>query len=185
QGVASFNLVGLLSGTHTIRVSFDGSITQASCETELEIVITPLVVLSIKPISTMYVGHYCSVNLSVSVLGTSPGWIGTLDAWLFDPDQKQVTERSFQVGIHSIITIGFNAQKLGTHSLNVTLSGLPVLVSQTYPMAVVVVDESLQLELDAGTTPLLGGFGVLAIMGMFLRKKMRGVVDSLPSEWNE
>ncbi|MFW9965473.1 MAG: hypothetical protein ACFFCX_18005, partial [Candidatus Sifarchaeia archaeon] len=95
------------------------------------------------------------------------------------------TEWSFQVGIHSIITIGFNAQKLGTHSLNVTLSGLPVLVSQTYPMTVVIVDESLQLELDTGTTQLLGGFGVLTIMGVFLRKKIRGLVDSLPGEWND
>ncbi|MFW9959357.1 MAG: hypothetical protein ACFFCT_14930, partial [Candidatus Odinarchaeota archaeon] len=95
------------------------------------------------------------------------------------------TEWSFQVGIHSIITIGFNAQKLGTHSLNVTLSGLPVLVSQTYPMVVVIVDESLQLELDAGTTPLLGGIGVLAIMGVFLKKKMKNIVGSLPGEWHE
>ncbi|MFX1484917.1 MAG: Ig-like domain-containing protein, partial [Promethearchaeota archaeon] len=184
-GIAGFNLVGLLSGNHTIHVSFDGSSTQAPCESELEILVTPLVVLTIEPISEMYVGHYCSLNLSVSVLGASSDWFGTLIAQLFDPDGYKVTEWTFQVGVHSVFTIGFNAQNLGTHSLNLTLTGLPVLLSQTYPMAVTIVDESLQFELDAGTSPLLGGFGMLAIIGAFLRKKLHGIVDSLPNEWME
>ena len=141
--------------------------------------------LSIEPISEMYVGHYCSVNLSVSILGTISDWNGTLKAWLFDPEGQQVAQWAFEVSVHSIVTIGFNAQKIGTHTLNVTLSGLPIIVSRDYPMAVVIVDESMQLELDASTTPLLGGFSILTVVGVILRKKMRGVVDSLPGEWSE
>ena len=183
RGVMSFSLVELLAGTHTIRVSFNGTITQAPCDSESEVMITPLVELSIEPKSDLYVGHYCSVNLTVSILGTSSDWTGTLNARLFDPDGQQVTEWTFSVGVHSIEAIGFNAQKLGTHTLNVTLTGLPIVVSQDYPMAVVIVDEILQLELDAGTTPLLGGFCVITVIGVVLRKKMKGVVGSLPSEW--
>jgi prenyltransferase beta subunit len=185
RGVMSISLVGLLSGIHTIRVSFNGTGSQAPCDNELEVMITPLVVLSIEPNSDLYVGHYCSVNLTVSILGTGSDWTGTLNAWLFDPDGQQLTEWTFSVGVHSIETIGFNAQKLGTHTLNVTLTGLPIVISQDYPMAVVIVDEILQLELDAGTTPLLGGFGIITIIGVVLRKKMKGVVGSLPSEWSE
>lgn len=185
RGVASVNLAGLLSGTHKIRVAYNGSSTQAPCDNELEVMITPLVVLSIEPISELHVGHFCSINLTVSILGTSANWTGTLDIGLYDPDGQYVTDWTFNVGVHAIKTIGFNAQKLGIHTLNVTLGGLPIIVSHDYPMAVVIVDETLQLELDAGTTPLLGGFGILTIVGVVLRKKIRGVVGSLPEEWTE
>ena len=66
-----------------------------------------------------------------------------------------------------------------------TLRGLPIIVSQDYPMAVVVVDETLQLELDAGTTPLLGGISVITVIGVVLRKRMKSIIGSLPTDWTE
>jgi hypothetical protein len=185
RGVAGFNLAGLLSGTHTIWVYFNGSSTQAPCSSEVNVTITPLVVFSIDPISEMFVGHYCSMNLSISVLGTSSDWTGSVVAWLFDPDGKPVLDWNYAIGIHSIETLGFNAQKVGTYTLNVTLSGLPIIVTHHYPMSVLIVDEVLQINLDAGSTPLLGGFGVITIIGVFLRRKMKGIVGSLPGEWTD
>ena len=185
HGVASFNLVGLLSGTHAITISFMGSVTQAPSTAEVGLIITPVVVLNIEPTSDLYIGHYCTVNLSVTVLGATPDWNGTLDAWLSDPDGERTGQWTFEIGVYSIVTIGFNARMEGTHVLNTTISGLPVVYSQDYPMAVTVVNETLQLQLDAGTTPLLGGFGILMIVGVVLRKKMRGVIGSLPGEWTE
>ncbi|MFX1484555.1 MAG: Ig-like domain-containing protein, partial [Promethearchaeota archaeon] len=185
RGIATVNLASLLSGTHTITVEYGGSSTQASFETQLDIKIIPLVMISVEPVSEMYVGHYCSVNLSVSVLGTASNWTGTIDAKMYDPDGKQVTEWNFGVGVHTILKLGFNAQKVGTHSLNVTLNGLPIIVSKEYPLAVVIVDESLQLELDAGTTPLLGGFSIITIIGIALRKKLKDVLESLPGDWSD
>ncbi|MFX1606336.1 MAG: hypothetical protein ACFFDD_10555, partial [Promethearchaeota archaeon] len=185
HGVASVNLVGLLSGNHTVIVSFMGSITQAPTSVEVFLVVTPVVVLDIVHTSDMFIGHYCTVNVSVRVLGTNPEWSGMLDALLSDPDGERVDQRTFHIGIYSIVTIGFNARVEGTHNLNVTISGLPVVMNREYPMAITVVNETLHLQLDAGTTPLLGGFGILAAIGVVLRKKMKGVVDSLPGEWND
>ncbi|MFW9813939.1 MAG: hypothetical protein ACFFF9_15865 [Candidatus Thorarchaeota archaeon] len=185
RGVASFNLVSLLSGTHVIRAYFNGSGTQAPCTSEFNVTVTPLVVFSIDPLSEMYVGHYCTMNLSISVLGTSSDWAGTVNAWLYDPEGQTVADWSFTIGIHSIETLGFNAQKIGTYILNVTLSGLPIIVTHDYPMSVVVVNEVLQIDLEAGSTPLLGGFGIITIIGVVLRKKMKGIVESLPGEWTD
>ena len=185
RGVVSLNLVELLSGTHTIRVYFNGSATQAPCTSEVNVTVTPLVLFSIDPIDEMHAGHYCSLNLTIRVLGTSSDWTGTAQAWLFDPDGQSVTDWTFGVGVHSIETLGFNAQKIGTYTLNVTLIGLPIVVSHHYPMSVVIGDRVLQIELDAGSTPLLGGFGVITIIGALLRKKMKGIVGSLPGEWTD
>ncbi|MFX1561192.1 MAG: hypothetical protein ACFFBL_11440, partial [Promethearchaeota archaeon] len=162
-----------------------GSITQAPTSVEVFLVVTPVVVLDIIPTSDMFIGHYCTVDVSVRVLGTNPEWSGMLDALLSDPDGERVDQRTFHIGIYSIVTIGFNARVEGTHNLNVTISGLPVVMNREYPMAITVVNETLHLQLDAGTTPLLGGFGILAAIGVVLRKKMKGVVDSLPGEWND
>jgi hypothetical protein len=121
----------------------------------------------------------------VTILGTTPDWNGSLDAWLIDPNGEQVGQWTFEIGVYSIVTFGFDARLVGTHVLNTTISELPVVYSQDYPMAVTVVNEIMQLEFDAGTSPLVGGFGILAVIGVVLRKKMRGIAGSLPGEWSE
>jgi hypothetical protein len=184
QGVASLNLVGLLSGNHTVTLTFLGSVTQAPSSVSMSLVITPVVVLDIEATSNLYLGHYCTVNLTVTVLGTDPGWSGTLEAWLSDPNGDSAGQWTFEIGVYSVVKIGFNATIVGTHVLNTTISGLPVVVSQDYPMSVTVINETLSLQLDAGTTPLLGGFGVLAAIGVVLRKKLKSVLGSLPGDWN-
>jgi len=185
HGVASINLVGLLSGNHTVVASFLGSMTQAPTSVEVFFVVTPVVVLDIVHTSDMFIGHYCTVHLSVTVLGTNPEWSGKLGALLSDPDGECIDQWTFDIGVYSIMTIGFNARIEGTHNLNITISGLPVVISSEYPMAMTVFNETLHLQFDAGTTPLLGGFGVLAAVGVILRRKMKGVVGSLPGEWSE
>ena len=52
-------------------------------------------------------------------------------------------------------------------------------------MAVTIINETLHLQFDSGTTPLLGGFSILAVIGAILRRKMRSVFESLPREWSE
>ncbi|OLS31703.1 MAG: hypothetical protein ThorAB25_00050 [Candidatus Thorarchaeota archaeon AB_25] len=185
HGVASLNLVGLLSGTHIVTASFIGSITQAPISAEVTLMVTPVVVLDIEQTSDLFVVHYCTVNVSVTVLGTAPGWNGTLEAWLSEPAGAHVDQWTFDIGVYSILTIGFNARVVGTYNLNVTIKGLPVIISRDYPMTVTVVNETLHLQLDAGTTPLLGGFGILTVIGVVLRRKMKGVVSSMPGEWSE
>ncbi|MFW9833280.1 MAG: hypothetical protein ACFFEK_04745 [Candidatus Thorarchaeota archaeon] len=185
QGVASFNLVGLLSGNHTVTLLFVGSMTQASSTVEVNLVVTPVVVIEIESTSNLYLGHNCTVNLTLTVLGTVPDWSGTLELLLCDPNGDSAGQWSFGIGVHTIVTIGFKARAEGTHILNATISNLPVVYSKEYPIAVTITNETLHLKFDAGTTPLLGGFSILAVIGAILRRKMQGVFGSLPKEWSE
>ncbi|MFW9838318.1 MAG: hypothetical protein ACFFE7_12415 [Candidatus Thorarchaeota archaeon] len=185
QGVASINLLGLLSGTHIVKVYFAGSATQNQVSVEVSLLVTPVVLLDINPTSNLYVGKHCTINVSVTILGTHPDWNGFLDAWLYYPDGNEVGHWTFEVGVHAIVSIDFDAREVGTYNLNTTISGLPIINNQEYPMVVTIVNETMQLQLDAATTPLLGGFGVLAAIGVVLRRKIRGVVGSLPSEWSD
>ncbi|MHA1963175.1 MAG: prenyltransferase/squalene oxidase repeat-containing protein [Candidatus Thorarchaeota archaeon] len=185
HGVASFNLVGLNSGTHRVVISFMGTATQTPSSVEVSVVVAPVVVLNIEPTSDLYLGHFCTVNVSMTVLGTASDWTGTLDTWLSDPDGSQAGHWTFDVSVYSVVSIGFNAKVEGTYTLNATIRGLPVVSSQEYPMAVTVVNETFHLRLDAETTRIIGGFSILAVVGVMLRKKIRGIVSLLPSEWSE
>lgn len=184
RGVVSFNLVGLLAGSHTVTVSFGSSDTQASCSTELILKVTPVIVMVLDTTGNLFVGHDCTVNLSVSVLGTDSHWNGTLEAILFSPEGEQVDSWFFEIDSYSVLSFNFLPVIEGRYSLNVTVSGLPVTIERQYPLAIAVVYESLYLSLDAGTPPMLGGFGILAVIGLFLRKRMKGVLGSFPSEWS-
>jgi len=185
RGIVSTNLVGLLAGIHVINVTFAGSATQANCSASFALEITPVVVVTIETVGTLYVGQNCSVDLSVSVLGSKPDWNGTLTAVLYSPTGSRLATWSFGIDPYSILRLDFQSFSEGTHTLNVTLSGLPVAVARTYPMAIVIARESLSLQLDASTTPMFGGLGILAIVGFAMRKKMRNFMGMMPGEWNE
>ncbi|MHA1577983.1 MAG: hypothetical protein ACTSU3_11540, partial [Candidatus Thorarchaeota archaeon] len=177
------NIVGLLAGTHTIRITFEGSDSQAPCSGEIIIKITPIIVIAIDSAHSFFVSRNNTLSVSVSVLGTSADWFGSLDAMLFSPGNEELGSWSFEIDSYSILDIDFLPLVEGTYSLNVTVIGLPVAVERTYPLAIAVVHESLQIELDAGNTSLLGGFGILSLVGVIMRKKMKGVTGSLPGEW--
>jgi len=183
RGVITHNLVGLLAGTHTITLTFAGSESQASCSSEFVIDVIPLLVIAINNEGSLFVGRENILSISVSVLGTNGDWIGSLDAVLFSPTNVEIGNWNFEIDSYSILDIDFLPSVEGTYSINVTVLGLPVAIERTYPLAIAVIRESLQIEFDAGNTSLLGGFGIISVIGIIMRKKMKGVVGSMPSEW--
>jgi len=183
RGVISYNLVGLLAGSHTVRITFEGSDSQAPCYGEIIIEITPIIVIAIDSAHSLFVNRNNTLSVSVSILGISADWLGSLDAILYSPDNEEIGSWSFEIDSYSILDIDFKPLVEGTYSLNVTVVALPVTVERTYPLAIAVVHESLQIELDAGNTSLLGGLGILSLIGVIMRKKMKSVVGSMPGEW--
>ncbi|MDH4214967.1 MAG: hypothetical protein OEV85_13705, partial [Candidatus Thorarchaeota archaeon] len=185
RGIVSTNFVDLLAGIHIINVTFAGSATQAYCSGVFILEITPVVVVTIESVGTLYVGQNCSVDLSVSVLGSRPGWNGSLTAVLYSPTGSRLAAWNFEINSYSILRLDFQSLSEGIHALNITITGLPVAVERTYPMAIVIAKESLTLQFDATTTPMFGGLGILAIVGLALRRKMKGVFGAMPGEWIE
>jgi len=185
RGIVSTNLVGLLAGSHAIVVTFSGSATQASCIGNLNVVVVPVLVVALDSKGNLFVGHNCSVDVSVSILGLLSVWNGSLEAVLFDPTSSRVDTWNIEIGPYSLFVINFVPLAEGTYSLNVTITGLPIIAERVLPMAIAIVRETLTLQLDAQTTPMFGGLGILAIVGFVMRKKMKNVLESMPGEWRE
>jgi hypothetical protein len=183
RGVITHNLVGLLAGTHTVRANFNGSNSHASCSGEIVIEITPVVVITVNNDAGLFVGRENTLSISVSILGTSADWVGSLNAIFLSPNAEELATWNFEIDPYSVLNMNIQPPVEGTYSLNVTIAGLPVAVAHTYPLTIAVVRESLRIELDAGNTSLLGGFGIISVIGVVMRKKMKGVIGSMAEEW--
>ena len=183
RGVLTYNLVGLLAGVHIVQVIFNGSSTQAPCAGEIEVEVVPVIVVTINNDERLVVGHENILSISVSILGTRSDWIGSLNAFLLNPSNHEIDSWTFEIDPYSVLDIGFTPIIEGVYTLNVTVTGLPVTVERTYPLSIAVVRESLHIELDAGNTSLLGGFSIIAIVGVIMRKKMKGAIGSMAMEW--
>ncbi len=185
RGIVSTNLVGLLAGSHAIVVAFSGSATQASCIGNMTVVVVPVFVIALDSRGDLFVGHNCSVDVSVSILGLSSAWNGSLEAVLFDTARSRVDTWNIEIGPYSLFVIDFLPLAEGAYSLNVTITGLPIIAERVLPMAIAIVRETLTLQLDPQTTPMFGGLGILAIVGLVIRKKMKSMLESMPGEWRE
>jgi prenyltransferase beta subunit len=185
RGIVSTNLVGLLAGAHTIAITFLGSTTQAACSINLTLEVSPVVVCDLEPVGTLYASNNCSIELTVSVLGTELSWKGSLEATLFNPAGLKLLSWDLTIDAYSLLYFDFIPLSIGNYMLNVSITGLPVTTERIYPLEIVVVDKTLVLPLDAETTPMFGGIGILAIIGFVMRRKMRGMLESIASEWQE
>ena len=177
------NLVGLLAGTHVVQVVFNGSSTQAPCTGEIEVEVVPVVVVTINNDESLFVDQKNTLSISVSVLGTKSDWVGSLSTLLLNPSGDVISSRAFEIDSYSVLDIDFNPVIVGVYSLNITVTGLPVSVEHTYPLSIAVNRESLHIELDAGNTSLLGGFSIIVVIGIVMRKKMRGIICTMAEEW--
>jgi len=183
RGVLTHNIIGLLAGTHIVKVVFNGSSTQAPCIGEIEVEVTPVVVVTINNDESLFVGYENTLSISVSILGTRSDWIGSLFICLISPSGEENKSWNFEIDSYSVLDIDFTPIIEGEYSLNVTVAGLPISIERTYPLSIAVVRESLHIELDAGNTSLLGGFSIIAVVGVIMRKKMKGIIGSMAEEW--
>jgi hypothetical protein len=183
RGVISHNIVGLLAGSHVVQITFIGSDTQAPCSANLLLEVTPVLVIALDNEDSLFVGRENTVSISVSILGTNSDWVGSLEAVLLSPTNELLDTWTFEIDSYSVLDVNFSPLVEGTYSLNVTVYGLPVVIERAHPLSIAVIYESLQIELDASNTSLLGGFGILSVIGVVMRKKLKGVVGSMPGEW--
>jgi prenyltransferase beta subunit len=185
RGIVSTNLVGLLAGFHTIVITFLGSTTQASCSTNVTLEVSPAIICNLNPIGTPYVGNNCSVEITVSILGTASSWNGSLEAILFDPTGLKILSWEFTIDAYSLLHLDFLPLVEGTYVLNVSITDLPVSVEQFLPFSIAIIKEALWLQVDAGNIPIFGGLGIIAAIGLVLRKKVKYMIESFPGEWND
>jgi len=185
RGIALLTLEGLLAGNHTILAFYGGSQLLAPCTVTAKVVLTPVVSIRLREEPALYRGLDSSLTVIFTVIGVPMEWRGTLNITLLAPSNRTVDTWSFSITDHGQAEIGFEPAEEGTYWLDITLSGLPIIVSQTEPLAVLVRNPMMLIQMDAGTAYVAAGTGILSVLGLVVRRKLRSLMLIMPIDWEE
>jgi hypothetical protein len=183
RGEVDATLDGLLAGNLTVEVKFDGTESYAATSNRFSLLVTPLLILEVTPLIPVQVGLNCTLNISYSVLGVGEEWTGGLEISITDPEDMLVDTWSLnaqQVG-HS--AIDFYVELEGEYLVEIIINGLPVIEHMNSVLPLLASSATPSLPMDAGTTPWIGGLGIVAALAVLVRKRVGGIVGSLPGEW--
>jgi hypothetical protein len=116
------------------------------------------------------------------ITGLSSEWTGRLTIDAFGPDDDLIRQWVFQVVMNGSQQVTFVPEKVGYYRLNVTLSGLPVLISETRAFGFVV-GQSVLMQVDESTVPMISEVGIVAVVALALSRKLKRLESSMPAEW--
>ncbi|MHA2371398.1 MAG: prenyltransferase/squalene oxidase repeat-containing protein [Candidatus Thorarchaeota archaeon] len=184
RGSVQTELRDLPAGNHTIVVSYLGSESFVPCAEKGIVIVLPQSSLTMEVLNS-YVNFNCTLRIAVTLFGVSPNWQGMTEIIVNGPTGNQVGQWVKKIGEDTIIEVSLFPSDVGLYSANITLLGLPVISRINHGLSFSVTDAPIQLPLDAGTTPVVGGIGLVVVLGYVVRRKLRGIFDDLPGEWTE
>ena len=184
-GSTQMSLGSIPAGNVTVIAEFDGNSNYAPCSAVLTVLVKPITTLTLVPLSGQYVGDNLSIQISASVLGVSPDWTGILHVRVYDPDGDLDDEWQFLIESRFSEVAALTLDAEGVYNITAVLEGLPGIDSLVVSVPLAVSARPLSMPLDAGTAPLVSGGAVLVAVGYVLRRKLKSMIDSLPSEWAE
>ena len=182
RGSATLSIEGLGAGNHSVFVVYEGSPTYNVCAKTVSLTVSPIVSMKATANSDAVVGISCIVTIEYEVAGLSSEWKGTLTIDARGPENTLVGQWAFSVTRSGLQQVVFIPEKEGTYLLNVTLSGLPVLASERKTFTLPV-RQSIPIQLDESTIPVVSEIGIIAGVALFLSRKLKKMESLLPGEW--
>ncbi|MFX0054576.1 MAG: prenyltransferase/squalene oxidase repeat-containing protein [Candidatus Hermodarchaeota archaeon] len=176
-------LEGLLAGNLTVEVQFNGTDIYAPTSNRFSLSVTPLLLLEVMPLIPVQIGLNTTLNMSYSILGVDREWTGGLEISIFDPQGMMVATQSLiahQVGYSAI---EFYVALKGEYIVDIVVNGLPVVESMSSALPLLASSATPSLPMDEGTTPWIGGLGIVAAIAVLARRRVSRIVGSLPGEW--
>jgi hypothetical protein len=183
RGVVTATFVDLFAGEYSILAHYEGTDSLAPCTEEFIFTVSPKVTTQITPASEIHVDWNVSIYITVSVQGVNGGWLGTVQLSVFDPSDTLLLSQNWNISKQFNLTLFVVPKMEGQFTVNVTVIDLPVVdiwkgelhfASTAIPMSIV---------LDAGSTPVIAGTPIIALIGFILRRKFGGTMEGLPTEW--
>jgi prenyltransferase beta subunit len=183
RGVAFTTLEGLLAGEYTIRINYAGTESLAPCTTDLELKVRPLVSFAIHPQTEPYVLSNCTLKLFGTVQGVNADWTGNLMLVVYDPQDTLILNQTMDIGANVDLMLSIVLEMKGQYTIKVRILNLPVTMLAERELQFISTQVPLKIPLDAGTTPVVAGVPILSLIGFVLRRRVRRIIDELPTEW--
>jgi hypothetical protein len=184
RGLGQCDLVDAVAGNITVIVEYSGSDIYTAVSVTTYILVYPIAEVSLTT-PGLYVGENCTLHLAVELRKLLQDWSGTV--WvLISSEDSEYEPVQFEMVIEPIDewTLWFIPQVVGNYTITVSLSDIPILgvVERVYSFTAI--QRQMSIEMDPGTTPVIGGGMILGVIGVLLRRKLNGTVDTISGEWD-
>ena len=183
RGIATSSLQSLLAGTYVVRISYAGTDSLAPCLVEKQLEVRPIVSINLTPLTQPYVNSNCSLDLAVSVLGVDTNWYGLLILSLYDPLDTLLLNHTLSINQHIKLTLYLVLNMEGKFTAKMTVLGLPVVKTAMSELQFTSNPVPISIVLDAGSTPIVAGAPIIALVGLALKRKLGSTIEGLPTEW--
>jgi len=171
------------AGNYDVFVSYHGSDLNNPCSVEGSITLLPDVSASLSGLSEPYTGTQCKANITIVVAGARNDSSFRLTGILYGPDKSILRPVNASVSRASSLAVQFSPTSPGEHLLNLTLSGLPGIGNATIKISFSIEHPPIVIPMSESAIPLGGGLGIIGVLAVAVRRRIKSVIESLPEEW--
>ncbi|MHA2142474.1 MAG: prenyltransferase/squalene oxidase repeat-containing protein [Candidatus Thorarchaeota archaeon] len=183
RGGVEIVLEGLLAGNLSIEIEFSGTGNFAPATQLISLIVTPLLAVDVQPLTQVQIGMNCTLNVSYSVFGVSNDWRGGLVISISDPLDQVVDTWEFIGYPVGFALIDFQVEQQGEYQAEITISSLPAVGQMINKLTFDATSVTPTIPMDMGTTPWVGGLGLVAAMAVLVWKRIGAIVGAIPSDW--
>jgi hypothetical protein len=183
RGSAEVVLDGLLAGNLTVVIEFKGTGSFAPITRSISLIVTPVIILNVTPLTQVQVGLNCTLNISYNILGVDANWNGELGISIVDPLDKVAVVTSLNIQDKGVTVIELLVELEGEYRADIRISGLPAGDQILNILTFQATQVTPSIPLDGGTVPWVGGLGIIAALAVLVWKRVGVIVSSLPVDW--
>ncbi len=184
-GRASCQLADIVAGNLTVVIEYAGNDQYMPSERIVSIIVSPEVDVDISTTGNHFLGGNITIHISVDLLGVQDTFEGKAVVEIspqFEGGEAVLKTR--QIGSQESWDMQFIPYAEGEYVITVKLSGIPVIGSFYKNFTLTITQPVLQIEMEPSTTPVIGSGVALSILGIALRKRLHGAVDTIVGEWD-
>ena len=177
-------LTDVVAGNITVIVEYLGSDTYTQDLLLTSVLIYPEVNIDITTSPNLYVGQNITLKIIVGIRECIDSWVNHVQVEIRpEIEGSESLTWNMPTGTHGEWDLTFVPEHEGAYLVIIRLSGIPVIGSADYNYTILVLTPTISIEMDPGATPVVGGGTALAVLGLILRRRLKGTVDTISGEW--
>ncbi|MHA1909307.1 MAG: hypothetical protein ACW98Y_18565, partial [Candidatus Thorarchaeota archaeon] len=184
RGLAQTDLIAPYAGNYSVSIVYVGSDRYMDTMHIAQLIVEPVADLEFNFSQPLYVGVNGSILIELDIQGVSPDWTGLLHLSATNPDGSIVGSGVVDVNWNSTVEAHIFPNLEGEYTIYVEISELPIIGQLNFSAEFYVTVIPFSSQMDVSTVPILSGGAVLGVIGLILRKRLGGALDSLSVEWD-
>ncbi len=184
-GMARLEYDTVPAGNYTVRITYEGTDRYAPLTITRLLIVRPIVSVAIHPLTEVYVSENVQIRLDVQVHGVDYHWNGTLHVWIEDADGRSISEWHLISDRTATHIVTFVVSEPGEYYVRVSLDQIPVLSEYNTSTRIHAVVRPFSVTLNESTMPVVSGGVVAGLAALLVRRRLRGMLEALPADWDE